>query len=135
MFVASTLITLVLIFTACGGDPTATPTPPQEIPLTRLIAMAKAKEIREIQVDGNKLTVYPKTFARGGSDNFVSRIGDETDIIGLLIDSGVEVGPLSGIEISFKGVSAEDVQATISAAFAPSATPIVEEEIVEKRYW
>ncbi len=139
-----TVIILLLAATvsvaACGGGastaltpaptpapptPTATPTPPQDMPLTTVIAMAKANEIREIQVDGKKLTIYPKTIARGGADSFASRIGDDTDIIGLLIDSGVEVGLPSGVEVTFKGVSAEDVQATISAALAQAATPIV----------
>ena len=123
IFVASALITLILVFTACGAETTATPPPTkdisqtQEIPLTTVIVMAKANKIREIQVDGKKLTVYPKTNASGGPDRFVSRIGS-TDIIALLIDSGVEVGPPSGVEVTFKGVSAEDVQATITAVLA-----------------
>ena len=123
MFLACTLMTLVLVFTACGSDATATPLPPQGIPLTTVITMAKANEIREIQVDGRKLTVYPKTIATGGADRLVSRVGDDTDIIGLLIDSGVEVGPPNGVRVTFKGVSEEDVQATISAALAQAATP------------
>ena len=73
--------------------------------LTTVIAMAKNNEIREIAVDGNNLTVYPKTVGRGGSDHFATRIGDDTDIIGLLIDSGVQVGPPSGVDVSFKGSS------------------------------
>ena len=92
-----------VVVTACGGkDPgTAPPTqdipPSHDIPLTTVIAMGMANEIREIQVDGNKLTAYPKTIARGGADSFVSRIGNDTDIIGLLIDSGVDVGPPAGL--------------------------------------
>ena len=131
IFVASALMALILVFTACGGEATTTPPPTRDIPptqditLTAVVAMARANEIREIQVDGKKLTVYPKTIARGGADSFVSRIGDDTDIIGLLIDSGVEVGLPSGVEVTFKGVSAEDVQAAISAALAQAATPIV----------
>ncbi len=133
VFVAFALMTLILVFTACGGGATATPPPTQnipptqDVPLTTVIAMAKANEIREIQVDGKKLTVYPKIIAEGSVDSFVSRIGDDTDIIGLLIDSGVEVGPPSGVEVTIKGVSAEDVQAAISAALA---TSIVEEVLV-----
>jgi len=124
--VASALMTLILVFTACGGGATATPPPTQnipptqDIPLTTVIAMARANEISEIHVDGKKLTVYTKTIARGDADSLVSRIGDDTDIIGLLIDSGVEVGPPSGVVITIKGVSAEDVQAAISAALATS---------------
>ena len=118
MFVACAIMTLILVFTACGSTSTATPPPPQDISLTTVIAMAKANELREIQVDGKTLTVYPKTIATGDADRFVSRIGDDTDIIGLLIDSGVEVGPPSGVEVTLQGVSAEDVRATISAALA-----------------
>ena len=120
MFVASALMTLLLVFTACGGEATATPPPAQEIPLTTVIAMAKAYEIREIQVEGMKLTVYPKNIASDGADRLVSRIGDDTGIIGLLIDSGVEVGPPSGVEVTIKGESSRDVQAAISAALATS---------------
>ena len=73
--------------------------------LTTVIAMAKSNEIREIVVDGKKLTVYPRTVGRGGADRFVSRIGDDTDVVGLLVDSGVVVGPPTGIDVSFKGSS------------------------------
>ena len=105
-------------------QPTDAQTPPNDIPLTTVITMAKANEIREIHVDGKTLTVYPKTTASGVAASFVSRIGDDTDIIGLLIDSGVAVGLPSGVEVTFKGVSAEDVQATISRALAQAATQI-----------
>lgn len=120
------VVVLMVVVTACGGEATATPppsqdTPPtQDIPLTTVVAMAMANGIRKIQVDGNKLTVYPKNIARGGADSFVSRIGDDTDVIGLLTDSGVDVGPPSRVELKFKGVSAKDVQAAISAALATS---------------
>jgi cell division protease FtsH len=76
-----------------------------EEPLTTVVAMAKNNEIGEIQVDGKNLTVYPKTVGRGGADRFVSRIGDDTDVIGLLVESGVQVGPPGGVEVSFKGSS------------------------------
>ena len=72
---------------------------------TTVIAMSRNKEIREIVVDGKKLTVYPKTVGRGGADRFVSRVGDDTDVISLLVESGVQVGPPSGVEVSFKGSS------------------------------
>ena len=125
IFVASALMTVILVFTACSGETTATPPPTQDIALTTVITMAKADEIREIQVDGKKLTVYPKIIAEGSVDRFVSRIGDDTDIIGLLISSGVEVGPPSAVELTFKNVSKEDVQAAISVALAQAAAPIV----------
>ncbi len=99
--IAALTISLLTLLAACGGEATATPPPTQDIPLSTVIAMARANEIREIQVDGKKLTVYPKTIARGGPDRFVSRIGS-TDIIGLLIDSGVAVGPPAGLSLRSK---------------------------------
>ena len=122
IFGAFALRSVILVFTACGGETTATPPPTQDIALTTVITMAKADEIREIQIDGKELTVYPKIIAGRGVDGFVSRIGEDTDIIGLLIDSGVEVGAPSGVEVTIKGVSAEDVQAAISAALAQAAS-------------
>ena len=76
-----------------------------EEPLTTVIAMAKNKEIREILVDAKKLTVFPTRTGRSGDDRFTSRMGSETDIISLLVESGVEVGPPTGVEITFKGSS------------------------------
>ncbi len=73
--------------------------------LTTVISMAKANEIREIEVDGKKLTVYPRTVARGGSDRFESRVGDDTDVVGLLVENGVEIGPPAGVEVTYKGSS------------------------------
>ena len=73
-----------------------------EEPLTTVVAQAKNNEIREIIVDGKKLTVIPKSNSR---PEFTSRTGDETDVIGLLIDSGVEVGGPTGVQVSFKGSS------------------------------
>ena len=73
--------------------------------LTTVIAMAKSGELREIDIDGNKLTVFPKTVSRGATESFISRIGDDTDVVSLLIESGVQVGPPSGVEVSFKGSS------------------------------
>ena len=58
-----------------------------ERPLSTVIAMAKNNDIREIQVDGKKLTVYPNS-----GEQFTSRISNETDIVGLLTESGVELG-------------------------------------------
>ncbi len=125
---------LMVVVTACGKA-TATPPPTQdillaqEIPMTTVIAMAMANEIREIRVDAKKVTVYPKTIARGGVDRFASRIGDDTDIIVLLIGSGVEVGPPNGVEITFEGVSEEEVQAAIFMALTAS----VVDEVVMTR--
>ena len=76
-----------------------------EQPLTTVIAMAKNNEIREMVVDGKKLTVYPRVSNITTGERFNSRIGADTDIIGLLVESGAEVGPPSGLEVVFKGSS------------------------------
>ena len=72
-------------------------------PLTTVIAMAKNNQIREIVIDGRKLTVFPRGTASGSADPFTSRIGSETDLITILVESGVEVGTPNGVEVTFKG--------------------------------
>jgi cell division protease FtsH len=76
-----------------------------EEPLTTVVAMAKNNEIREVVVDGKKLTVYPRSSSRSGADSFTSRIGNDTDVINLFVESGVPIGPPSGVEVTFKGSS------------------------------
>ena len=76
-----------------------------EEPLTTVVAMAKNNDIREIIIDGRKLTVFPRGASTAGTDRFTSRIGKDTDVINLLVESGVEVGPPSGVQVTFKGSS------------------------------
>ena len=76
-----------------------------EEPLTTVVAMAKNNDIREIIIDGRKLTVFPRGASTAGTDRFTSRIGRDTDVINLLVESGVEVGPPSGVQVTFKGSS------------------------------
>ena len=76
-----------------------------ERPLTTVVSMAKNHEIREILVDGKKLTVFPRSSSGADSGRFTSRMGSETDVINLLVESGVEVGPPGGVEVTFKGSS------------------------------
>jgi cell division protease FtsH len=76
-----------------------------DVPLTTVVAMAKNDEIREIAVDGRKLTITPNVSSRVGSDRLYSRIGNETDVINLLVESGVEIGPPSGVSVTFEGSS------------------------------
>ena len=64
------------------------------------VAMAKNGEVREIVVRGRTLTVINRE-----GDTYKSRMDINTDIVSLLIDSGVEVGPPSGVDIDFKGSS------------------------------
>ena len=73
-----------------------------EVPLTAVIAMARNQQIREIVVDGNNLTFFARRGDGAGSESFMSRIGSETDIIKLLMDSGVEVGPPGGVVVTFQ---------------------------------
>jgi cell division protease FtsH len=67
--------------------------------------MAKNDEIREIAVDGRKLTITPNVSSRVGSDRLYSRMGSDTDVINLLVESGVEIGPPSGVSVTFEGSS------------------------------
>ena len=76
-----------------------------DVPLTTVVAMAKNDEIREIAVDGRKLTITPNVSSRVGSDRLHSRIGNDTDVINLLVESGVEIGPPSGVSVTFEGSS------------------------------
>jgi len=76
-----------------------------ELPLTTVIAMSKNHEIREIMVDGKKLTVIPRVSSGSGANRITATMGKDTDIINLLVDSGVEIGPPGGVEVTFKGSS------------------------------
>ena len=76
-----------------------------EEPLTTVVAMAKNNDLREIIIDGRKLTVFPRGASTSGTDRFTSRIGRDTDVLSLLLEAGVEVGPPSGVEVVFKGSS------------------------------
>ena len=76
-----------------------------EEPLTTVVAMAKNNDIREIVIDGRRLIVYPRGTSASGADRFTSRIGRETDVIGMLVESGVTVGPPSGVQVIYKGSS------------------------------
>jgi cell division protease FtsH len=73
--------------------------------IATVIAMAKNNDIREIIIDGRKLTVFPRGASAAGTDQFTSRIGSNTDVITLLMESGVEIGPPSGVQVTFKGSS------------------------------
>ena len=74
-----------------------------EQPLTTVIAMAKNNQIREIVIDGRKLTAFPRGTSSGSAEPITSRIGSDTDIITILVESGVEVGTPNGVEVTFKG--------------------------------
>ena len=69
-------------------------------PITDVIGMAKSGEIKEIVVDGKKLTVYQQN-----GDQFTSKTGNNRDIETLLTDNGVELGTPVGVKITNKGSS------------------------------
>ena len=73
-----------------------------ELALTEVITKAKNQEISEIIVDGEKLTIIPRVSGGAGGAQFTSRIGRETDIMNLLVNNGVTIGP-SGVQVTFKG--------------------------------
>lgn len=72
----------------------------EDMPLTTVVAMAKNGELREIVVRGSTLTVI----GRAGKV-YKSRMDSNTDIVSLLVDSGVKVGPPTGVDVNFSGPS------------------------------
>ena len=74
-----------------------------ELPITTVISMAKNNEIREIIADGKKLTVVPEPGSRVGNDRFTSRVGTNTEVMTLLVESGVAIGPPNGVTVNYKG--------------------------------
>ena len=73
----------------------------EERPVSEVIAKAKSGELTKIEVSGDKLTVYP----RGNVDPFESKLEKGDSITSLLLESGVPIGPPSGVEIYPKGSS------------------------------
>src|ERR687896_1071239 len=73
-----------------------------ELALTEVITKAKNQEIREIIVEGQQLTVIPRVAGETANTQFTSRIGQQTDIVSLLVDNGVTIGP-EGVQVTFKG--------------------------------
>ena len=73
-----------------------------EMSLTEVVSRAVNQEIGEIIVEGKKLTVIPRITGGAGSSNYTSRLGDETDLMDLLLSNGVDLGS-NGLIITFKG--------------------------------
>jgi cell division protease FtsH len=73
-----------------------------ELALTEVITKAKNHEISEIIVEGDKLTIVPRVSGGVSGTQFTSRMSEQTDIVSLLVDNGVEIGP-SGVQVTFKG--------------------------------
>ena len=70
-----------------------------EKPVSQVISMAKNNQLDRIEVNGDKLTVYPS-----GGEPFESKLERGDSITSLLLESGVEVGE-PGVEIYPKGSS------------------------------
>ena len=73
-----------------------------ELPLTEVVSKAKNHEISEIIVQGRKLTIIPRVTGGAGGATLTSRMGDQTDIVSLLVDNDVDIGP-TGVQVNFKG--------------------------------
>ena len=70
-----------------------------EEPVSKVITMAKNNQLDRIEVNGDKLTVYPNA-----GEPFESKLEKGDSITSLLLESGVEIGE-PGVEIFPKGSS------------------------------
>ena len=73
-----------------------------DLPLTEVVAKAQNREVSEIIVDGDKLTVIPQVTGGAEGVQFTSRISGRTDLMQLLAENDVETGP-AGVQVTFKG--------------------------------
>ena len=69
----------------------------EERPLSHIIAWAEEGNVQEIVVQGNKLAVITRS-----GEKFKSRVGDNTDVLDLLQNADVDLGP-GGLNVTFKG--------------------------------
>ena len=76
----------------------------ERMSLKQVLDQSRSGQIKQIVVDGEKLTVIPQT--RTGSEmvKYTSRIGKNTDLIQLLSDHGALDGP-SAPDVEYKGSS------------------------------
>ena len=70
-----------------------------EQPVSKVITMAKNNQLEKIDVNGDKLTVYPVS-----GESFESKLEKGDSITSLLLESGVQIGE-PGVEIYPKGSS------------------------------
>ncbi len=73
----------------------------EDRPVSDVISMAQNNQLSKIEVSGDKLTVYPK----GETEPFESKLEKGDSITSLLLESGVQIGAPSGVEIYPKGSS------------------------------
>ncbi len=76
----------------------------EQMSLKQVLDQSRSGQIKQIIVDGEKLTVIPTTGAGGEMVKYTSRIGKNTDLIQLLSDHGALSGPTSP-DVEYKGSS------------------------------
>ena len=76
----------------------------EQMSLKQVLDQSRGGQIKQIIVDGEKLTVIPQTGAGGEMVKYTSRIGKNTDLIQLLADHGALDGP-SSPDVEYKGSS------------------------------
>ena len=101
---------------------------PEEIPLSTVVAMARADTIGEIEVAGVRLTVYPKdeqASDQGATPAFVAYSDSRwsiIEVIQMLEDNGVAVGGPAGVQVSTRAPTFLDSRAARAiAGFIPLA--------------
>ena len=72
-----------------------------ERPVSEVIEKARSGALSKIEVNGDKLTVYPK----GDLEPFESKLEKGDSITSLLLESGVPIGTPTGVQIYSKGSS------------------------------
>ncbi len=93
MIIIGVIVIFYTLLPSFGGS--------DERPVSEVIALAKNNQLSKIEVNGDKLTVYPK----GGTDSFESKLERGDSITSLLLESGVQIGAPSGVDIYPKGSS------------------------------
>ena len=76
----------------------------EQMSLKQVLDQSRGGQIKQIIVDGEKLTVIPTTGAGSEMVKYTSRIGKNTDLIQLLSDHGALDGP-SSPDVEYKGSS------------------------------
>ena len=76
----------------------------EQMSLKQVLDQSRSGQIKQIIVDGEKLTVIPQTGAGGEMVKYTSRIGKNTDLIQLLSDHSALDGPTAP-DVEYKGSS------------------------------
>jgi cell division protease FtsH len=76
----------------------------EQMSLKQVLDQSRSGQIKQIIVDGEKLTVIPQSGAGGEMVKYTSRVGKNTDLIQLLAERGALDGP-SAPDVEYKGSS------------------------------